>query len=348
MAEPITIHLRSRTPLTGEGPINLTRDDFSATNGTFAASISAGGRISSGFFGFASAGEIKAVTVSASTTNPHDVVRVCFGMSIRSEHRLANGPQSVFVGPGEQLAFVTDTAVQLLLVVNILAESEHATLREATSPRTVRARLSRPGGFSSLGVMDTGLTWSDSMRIFEGEGKEGALPLATLDPRLSRFEGHLWRVRVLGCDGDAQAGVGSVLGDVNFEALKPGQWSRPHRVSHDDLLVVTSPGKRNDAATVVAEHELLPLSGFAPVVACETSEPGTAEDTPVFAGSIPLEAWINLSVNAAGAIMSNAGIELWTHGITGNLAGGFVGSGTGNKAMCGTHALDGMPLSGLT
>lgn len=67
-------------------------------------------------------------------------------------------------------------------------------------------------------------------------------------------------------------------------------------------------------------------------------------------GAIPWASFTNLSVNAAQAVRTEEGWEMWTHGITGNpnAAGnkGFHGGGAGNKAMLGTNHVDDMVVVG--
>ncbi len=346
MTEPVTIKLQATGPLTGEGLISLSRNDFVSTGRTSSATIPSGSRVDASFFGFFNQGEVKSVSVTATTTDPRDVLRVYLGSSIRTELRL-DGPQTVTLGPAEQLGFVTETNLEIVLVVNVIPEEVLQPGR--TPPRPVRARLTRPSGFSATGRMNTSLSWDHDGRLLVGSGAEGSLALATVDPRESRFDGYMWRCRVSGTDGPAQVGVGSgITGDFVSQEIQPGQWSAPRRVSHDDLLSVESPGKRADAPTVVVDHELLPTTtGFSQLL---LSEPGPEPEpgTPPPAGILPLDGWVNVSVNAAGAIVTSVGLELWTHAISGNAPGGFVGTGIGNKAICGSDFLDGLSLSALT
>ncbi|MGB1278222.1 MAG: hypothetical protein ACPG77_20925, partial [Nannocystaceae bacterium] len=138
--------------------------------------------------------------------------------------------------------------------------------------------------------------------------------------------------------------------DALLEELSPGQWSRLRRVSHDDLLSVEAPGKRADAPTVVAEHELFATSENA-ISVTEAPTPGPAS-APQPGGVIPWASFSNLSVNAAGAVRTEEGWEMWTHAITGNpnIVGnkGFHGGGAGNKSMFGTDFVTGMALADLT
>ena len=353
MAEATTIRLNSNGSLTGSGLIPLARAAFaSAANGRFlTATIPEGSRLGSDVFGFFGPGGVKAVTVSATTNNPRDVLRVYLGTSVRTELRLGGGPQTVTLGPGEELAFVTEAAVVLQLVVNDLAEGEQASLSEESAETVIRARVTRNRGFTATGVMSATLTWSASSRVLQADNVgPGALPLEAIDPRDSRHAGYFWRVRVSGCDGNAHAGSGNRLtGDAALSELAPGHWSSPVRVSHDDLLAVQSPPLRAGCPTVIAEHELVPI-----VQAIEVTSTGGLPTTGAPtepSGVIPLDSFSNLSVNAAGALRNSWGWEMWTHGITGNsnTVGnkGFHGGGVGNKSMLGTSHIDDTALGDL-
>jgi len=113
------------------------------------------------------------VTVSAGTHNPRDVLRVYVGSTtVRKELRLG-APQTVTLGPGELLGFVTEGEVLLHLVVNVLAEQEHAARIESSPPVSIRARLTSPSGFTSVGVMANTLTWSSAERVLEATNVGG-------------------------------------------------------------------------------------------------------------------------------------------------------------------------------
>jgi len=354
MAEATTFRLNANGPLNGSGLIPLDRTGFasSAAGRLLTASIPQGSRVGSDVFGFFGPGGIKAVTVSATTHNPRDVLRVYLGTSARTELRLSAGPQTVTLGPGEELAFVVEAAVVLQLVVNDLADGEQASRIEESAEAVIRAQLTSNGGFSATGVLGVALAWSPASRIFQaGNVGAGALPLEAIDPSESRFAGYYWRVRVSGCDGSAYAGAGNRLtGDAALSELTPGQWSSPVRVSHDDLLAVQSPGTRAGCPTVVAEHELVPISDMIGVTATGAAPSPGGVIQP--GGVIPWASFSNLSVNAAGAVRTEEGWEMWTHAITGNPNAvgnkGFHGGGAGNKSMLGTDFLDDMPLGDLS
>jgi len=353
MAEATTFRLNANGPLSGSGLIPLDRTGFaSSANGRLlTASIPQGSRVGADVFGFFGPGGIKAVTVSATTHNPRDVLRVYLGTSARTEVRLSAGPQTITLGPGEELAFVTEAALVLQLVVNDLADGEQASRIEESAEAVIRAQVTSNVGFNATGVMGVTLTWSEGARILQaGNVGAGALPLEAIDPRESRYSGYYWRVRVSGCDGPTFAGVGNRLtGDAALSELAPGQWSSPVRVSHDDLLAVQSPTVRAGCPTVIAEHELVPLGDTITVTA--TGAPTTG-GTVQPGGVIPWASFTNLSVNAAGAVRSEEGWEMWTHAITGNpnAAGnkGFHGGGAGNKSILGTDFIDDMALGAFT
>jgi hypothetical protein len=346
-----TLRLIAPGALSGAGQIALTRAHFqqSADGRLATATLSGGSRLTNECFGFFGAGGIRAITVSCTTRNPRDVLRVYLGATVTTELRLSGRPQTISLGPGEELAFITEGATVIQLIVEDLAEGQQAALG-LEPPPLIRARLSNQAGFSPIGTLNATIPWSDSARMFQASAVgSGALPLDALDPRESRYAGYFWRVRVSGCDGDAYAGAANrQTGDAAFQKLAPGQWSAPVRVSHDDLLAVQSPPVRVGCPAVVADHELLPIDqhALAPAAAPSPLSP------PIQPGAIPMAAWTNLSVNAAGATRSEDGWDLWTHAITGNsnVAGnkGFHGAGAGNKAMLGTHAADGLPLGQLT
>jgi hypothetical protein len=355
MAEPTTIRLTATAPLNGSGTIPLTREALqnTAAGRLYSATIPSGSRLTSDIFGIFSSGAHTSITVTASTDNPRDVLRVYLGAAVRSEHRLA-GPQTITLAPGEELAFITEAPTVLLLVVNELAEADQTIRLDRSPPAVIRARLTRNAGFTTTGVMNVALHWSTSAHVLEATSSApaGALPLEALDPRQSRYAGYYWRVRVSGCDGPAFVGPANRLtGDASLEQLLPGQWSTPRRVSHDDLLAVLSPPVRAGCPTVIAEHELLPVTEaqHLATAAAPTTPPLTQP-----AGAIPWLTFSDYSVNAAGAERSDAGYLMWTHAISGNpnVIGnkGFHGIGTGNKAMLGTDApaLLGLHLAQLT
>jgi hypothetical protein len=264
MAEPTTIRLTATAPLNGSGTIPLTREALqnTAAGRLYSATIPSGSRLTSDIFGIFSSGAHTSITVTASTDNPRDVLRVYLGAAVRSEHRLA-GPQTITLAPGEELAFITEAPTVLLLVVNELAEADQTIRLDRSPPAVIRARLTRNAGFTTTGVMNVALHWSTSAHVLEttSSAPAGALPLEALDPRQSRYAGYYWRVRVSGCDGPAFVGPANrITGDASLEQLLPGQWSTPRRVSHDDLLAVLSPPVRAGCHTVIAEHELLPIT----------------------------------------------------------------------------------------
>jgi hypothetical protein len=101
---------------------------------------------------------------------------------------------------------------------------------------------------------------------------------------------------------------------------------------------------------VVAEHELVPVSDMISLSSTAVSPSTGGAIQP--GGVIPWASFTNLSVNAAGAVRTEEGWEMWTHAITGNpnAAGnkGFHGGGAGNKSMLGTDFIDDMALGDLT
>ena len=351
MAEATTFRLNANGPLGGSGLIPLNRTDFeaSASGRLLTASIPEGSRVGADVFGFFGPGGIKAVTVTATTHNPRDVLRVYLGISARTELRLSAGPQTIMLGPGEELAFLTEREVVLQLIVNELAEGEQASRIEESAVAVIRAKLTTRLGFSASGVMDVALTWSEGARVLTAtDVGAGSLPLEAIDPRESRYSGYQWRVRVSGCDGPAFVGAGNrYIGDAALTEVAPGQWSSPVRVSHDDLLAVQSPAVRAGSPTVMAEHELVPVSDTISVTS--PSAPPTEAVLP--GGVVPNASFSNLSVNAAGAVRSEGGWEMWTYGVTGNpnVLGnkGFQGGGAGNLAMLGTNYVDNLALGDL-
>ncbi|MBK8265370.1 MAG: hypothetical protein IPK80_29075 [Nannocystis sp.] len=100
MAEPTTIRLTATAPLNGSGLIPLTRETLqtTTTGRLYSATIPNGSRLTSDIFGIFSSGAHTSITVSASTDNPRDVLRVYLGAAIRSEHRLA-GSQTITLAP---------------------------------------------------------------------------------------------------------------------------------------------------------------------------------------------------------------------------------------------------------
>ncbi|MBK8259892.1 MAG: hypothetical protein IPK80_00955 [Nannocystis sp.] len=300
MAEPTTIRLTATAPLNGSGLIPLTRETLQTTTGgrLYSATIPSGSRLTSDIFGIFSSGAHTSITVTASTDNPRDVLRVYLGAAIRSEHRLA-GSQTITLAPGEELGFITEAPTVLLLVVNELSEADQTARLDSTAAPVIRARLTRNAGFTATGVMNINLLWSTASHVLEATSNApaGALPLEALDPRQSRYAGYYWRVRVSGCDGAYFSGPANRLtGDAALEQLLPGQWSTPRRVSHDDLLAVLSPPVRVGCPTVIAEHELLPITEAQ--LLATASAPTTPPPTQP-AGAIPWATFHDLSVNAA-------------------------------------------------
>ena len=348
MSETMTISLTATTALNGSGTIPLTRTNLTSTEGgrLHSATIPSGSRIAADFFGLFGLGGLKSVTITATTHNPRDVLRVYLGTVSRTELRLGAGPQTIMLGPAEQLAFVTEAGLSLQLVVNELSETEQAARVEESADAVVRARLTSNNGFTAAGVLGAALTWSPGDRMLTATNVGvGSLSLDAVDPRESRFRGYFWRVRVTGCDGNAHAGVGNpITGDAALYELAPGEWSSPIRVSHDDLLAVQSPAVRVGCPTVVADHELVVADGVTSVVQATSSTTPTSQP----GGAIPMAAFTNLSANAAGATRSEEGWNLWTHAVSlnsnavGNKA--FDGGGAGNKGMLGTEFVEGMVL----
>jgi hypothetical protein len=170
MAEPTTIRLTATAPLNGSGTIPLTRETLQTTTAgrLYSATIPSGSRLTSDIFGIFSSGAHTSITVTASTDNPRDVLRVYLGAAVRSEHRLA-GPQTITLAPGEELAFITEAPTVLLLVVNELAEADQTDPpRSAPPPAVIRARLTRNAGFTATGVMNINLHWSTSLTCPRG------------------------------------------------------------------------------------------------------------------------------------------------------------------------------------
>lgn len=343
MAEPVTLQLISTQAFTG-GAINLQRADFTDVGNLKSATVTAGSRVAQDFFGFFGSGGVKAVTVFATSNSddPRNVFRICEGTRVRAEYRLG-APQTVLIGPGDEIAFVTTSGSSVRLVVNVLAEPEHARLSDESKNIPLRVRLTSETGFSSTGAMAVSLNWSGVDRVLEAHNVgAGALPLEAVDPRESRFVGYSWRVRVSGCEGLVLAGPGNRLtGDAELQQLRPGQWSSPRPVSHDDLLSVSAGSKRAGSPTVIAEHEFFPRTPTSPGTGTEAPVPSSPQST------IDLSTWVNLSVNAAGALLTSEGLEMWTHEIEATATTGFHGSGLGNKSMAGAFALEGMPLDQL-
>ncbi|MCA9719253.1 MAG: hypothetical protein KC468_31580, partial [Myxococcales bacterium] len=354
MAEPITIQLTFTTPLNGTGDIALERNNLTVTNGRlYTATVPSGSRLSPDLFSLVSAGSVKSVAISASTHCPTDVARVYVGSTVRTEIDLRGRHQTVTFGPGEQLAFVTHGPTTVTLVVNELSEAEHAARVEPVIAFPSRIRLSRSdgSGFAPGGVLNPALTWNEAARMFTGDvSTNGSIPLEVLDPRESRFAGLTTRVRLSGFDGEL-ASVGrtdAVNGETHFVAqVAAGQWSPPFQLSHDDLLALETPALRAGCTSCVADIELLPGRDAAVVVSTAAASAGST----VAAGTVPRSAWIDRSVNAAGATPREDGWLLWTHAITGNpnAAGnkGFHGTGAGNKGILSTSYADELPLGDL-
>jgi hypothetical protein len=185
MAEPTTIRLTATAPLNGSGTIPLTREALqnTAAGRLYSATIPSGSRLTSDIFGIFSSGAHTSITVTASTDNPRDVLRVYLGAAVRSEHRLA-GPQTITLAPGEELAFITEAPTVLLLVANELAEADQTIRLDRSPPAVIRARLTRNAGFTTTGVMNVALHWSTSAHVLEATSSApaGALPLEALDP----------------------------------------------------------------------------------------------------------------------------------------------------------------------
>ena len=355
MAEATTIRLNANGPLDGSGHIPLKRAGFTSTaNGSLhTASIPEGSRVGSDLFGFFGTGGLKAIRVFAATHNPRDVVRVYSGGTFaRTELQLSAGPHTITLGPGEELAFVTEAAVVLQLVVDQLVDGDQPR-SEVNGQTMIRALLTREVGFSATGVMNAPLTWSAESRVLRASNVgAGALPLELIDPRESRYAGYFWRVRVSGCDGNALVGAGSrLMGEVALSEVAPGQWSNPVRVSHDDLLAVQSPGIRPGFPRVLAEHELIPIGDAIALTSTAAPAPIVAP-TQEATGVIPMASFVNLSVNAAGAVRNEEGWEMWTHATNNKPPGegnkGFNGTDAGNMSLLGTDFVDNMPLGDLT
>ncbi|MBK8264981.1 MAG: hypothetical protein IPK80_27035 [Nannocystis sp.] len=112
-----------------------------------------------------------------------------------------------------------------------------------------------------------------------------------------------------------------------------------------------SPPVRAGCPTVIAEHELLPVTEAQHLA--NAAAPAAAPPTQPM-GAIPGSPLATTPSTPLSADRSDAGYLMWTHAISGNpnVIGnkGFHGIGTGNKAMLGTDApaLLGLPLAQLT
>ncbi|MBK8263782.1 MAG: hypothetical protein IPK80_20905 [Nannocystis sp.] len=105
MAEPTTIRLTATALLNGSGLILSPAKPCKTTTAgrLYSATILTGSRLTSDIFGIFSSGAYTSITVSASTDNPGDVLRVYLGAAIRSEHRLA-GSQTITSPPEKSSA----------------------------------------------------------------------------------------------------------------------------------------------------------------------------------------------------------------------------------------------------
>lgn len=355
MTEPKTIIINA-SPLDGTGVMPLVRDTTLTTNNRgrlFTGSVSSGSRIDSSLFGLMSEDDVKSVSISATGWSPSDRVRVLVGGQLRTELPLRGDPQTVFFGAGETLAFVTAGNTVLRLVANELSESEHAALREPPRATRTRIRLTQTtgAGFNPVALANVTKTWDAGQQLYTGFVNGGSIPLSALDERMSRYDGVAVRVRISGFDGVAQVGnADAVNGDAFLEQeVAPSQWTRPITLGHDDRLAIRSPAVRQ-GASLICEIELTPTSADP----CCTSSTAVVSDSGgvgsvQLGGVVPFGDWSDYSVNAAGARLSDEGWTLFTHAITGNAAGGFVGGGTGNKVVFGTDfALLDQPITSLT
>lgn len=350
MTEPTTIILNA-PPMDGNGVIGLTRDVSLNPTGQggrlYEGSFSSGSRIGPDFFGIFSEGSVKAVTISATTNSPTDVARVLVGSAVRTEIDLRGRTQSVTVGPGEQLAFVTGDRTTIKLVVNALTESEHASRFEEPRAFKTRVRLTSVGGtgFQVVGVAAPTLAWDEASRLLTASVAGGTIPLSVINPNESRFEGMRVRVRVSGFEA-ATAAVGyadSVNNDVFFvtASLGPSQWSPWFNVGHDDRIAIRSPGKRATASALIADIEAAPLDASS---CCDvtTGSPETTGESPTpVGGAIAFASFTAYPVNAAGASLGPEGWEIWKFAIEDNPAtatnhGFHDTSKDGNKVFLGT------------
>ncbi len=348
----------------GTGVINLNRDnDLTGSQGgrLYQGSFSSGSQINPDFFGIFSDGSVKAVTISATTNSPTDVARVLVGTSVRTEVDLRGRSQSLTVGPGEQLAFVTQGRTTLKLVVNALSESEHAARFEEPRAFKTRVRLTSIGGagFMPVGVVSPTLTWNETSRLLSGSISGGTIPLTIINPNESRFEGMRVRVRVAGFEA-VPAAVGyadGVNNDVHFVTtnLGPSQWSPWFTVGHDDRIAIRSPPKRASASALAADIQAAPLDASSCCdvsVGAASSDSGESPTPP--GGAIPFANFSGYPVNAAGAVLLPEGWEIWKFAIAGNPTAptnhGFHDPAKdGNKVFLGTEdTLLDQPLSVLS
>ncbi|MBK8262798.1 MAG: hypothetical protein IPK80_15870 [Nannocystis sp.] len=227
-------------------------------------------------------------TCSASTSAPPSAA------STASPH-----PKPPPLAPGEELGFITEAPTVLLLVVNELSEADQTARLDSAAAHVIRARLTRNAGFTATGVMNINLLWSTASHVLEATSNappepsrsKPSIPASRATPATTGASASS------GCDGAYFSGPANRLtGDAALEQLLPGQWSTPRRVSHDDLLAVLSPPVRVGCPTVIAEHELLPITEAQ--LLATASAPTTPPPTQP-AGAIPWATFSDYSVNAA-------------------------------------------------
>ena len=356
--EPITIRLQATAALTDSGALGLTRDSFSQEAGgrILSANVSGGSRITSDIFQLFSPAGVKSVAVSSTSKHPHDVARVYSGSSVRDERTLRDGPQTLYLGAGEQLAFVTTGATIVSFTVNELSEGEHAALDFSRGPGRVHVRLVQVGGsgFSVVGVANPNINgWDATSRVLTGSTGAGTIPLASLLTGEIRFNGARVRVRVSGFDGTA-ASVGTsdpTNNETHFIAdIGTSEWSPWIDVAPTDRIAIQSPAIRVGASALVADIELAPVvpGDCCIIPAGAGSSTSTSNTQLVQGGVVPVGEYENMSVNAAGGRLAPSGWEMFTTAVTTNAAGGFVGGGTGNKSLLTTDfALLNRPLNVL-
>lgn len=251
-------------------------------------------------------------------------------------------PVTLVLAPGETLLFSTSSGVRLTLIANVLSEEQHGAMpiSRATPRYRARYQTTNANGFQQNGLPYSGVaTWMSSTRRFEATVDTDSIAVESFVPGDARFAGVSVRVRLTGYnDSAATIGVATEGGEFFGYSVPRGAWSRWMVIRAGEAIRLHTAEKLGSAAAVVADLEI-ELSPERASECCEgvaAAGDGSPGEPPVAGGAVPVGDFANFSVNAAGARLTGEGLEFYTHGISGNVAGGFVGGGTGNKAIIGT------------
>lgn len=271
--ESIILELNSATDWDGTTPTILRRDDGVVTGQRYYKFDIEGphGLLAPDFGGLFSPVSVKLVGIAYSAWNPAAKARVIASDATgiyRQEITLKPEVQFVTMFPNDRLALLTtDTAVQVVLVVNELSEAESITwgLRHEPSPVTTRFRIIRTDG----AAFAPGLTlqWQPEfvydptrgLMVAVDDGA-GVIPSTSLC-LFPRSRGCYVSVRYAGSNSDGKLHMHDRETNKSWiaeTALADVRWSKVQYICNDDgLALEATPGVAG--SKMVCDIEVAPV-----------------------------------------------------------------------------------------